>query len=128
MVPIGGGLISGIATAAKSIRSQTKIIGVQAKACPSAVQACIEEKRVLADSKKSIADGIAVKQVGEINYIIIQEKVDDIVLVEEDEIAAAILTLLDRKKILAEGAGAVPLAALLSGRIEPSKGSKVVLS
>ena len=128
VVPIGGGgLISGIATAAKSIRPQTKIVGVQATACPSAVQARAEGKRVLADSKKSIADGIAVKQVGEINYPIIQEKVDDIVLVEEYEISAAILTLLDRKKVLAEGAGAVPLAALLSGRIETSKGSKVVL-
>jgi threonine dehydratase len=79
------------------------------------------------DAKKSIADGIAVKQVGDLTFPIIQEKVDEIVLVKEEEIAEAILMLLERKRILAEGAGACPLAALLGGYVKLNKGQKAVL-
>lgn len=128
IVPIGGGgLVSGIATALKELRAETKIFGVQAAACPSAAQALKTGKLTEVAAKKSIADGIAVKQIGELNFSIIQQKVDDIALVEEDQIAAAMLMLLERKKVLAEGAGVVPLAAILSGHIPLAKESKVVL-
>ncbi len=128
LAPIGGGgFISGIASTVKSIRPEVKVIGVQSAACPSAYESCRKGKITRVDSKQSIADGISVKQVGELNFHIIRKSVDDVVLVEEDHIAAAILLLLERKKILAEGAGAVSLAALLNGSVAVPRGSKVVL-
>jgi threonine dehydratase len=128
LVPVGGGgLISGIAAVSKILRPETKIIGVQAAACPSAYQALGTGARTRVEARKSIADGIAVKQVGDINFQIMRENVDDIVLVEESQIAAAILMLLERKKVLAEGAGAVPVAALVNLQVVIPKGSKVVL-
>jgi len=127
-VPIGGGgLISGIATAAKALRPGVKIIGAQAAACPSAYEACRQGRVGHVEARKSIADGITVKQVGNLTFPIIEEKVDEIILAEEELIASAILMLLERKKVLAEGAGAVPLAALLGGGIQVPAGSKVVL-
>lgn len=128
IVPIGGGgLIAGIATAVKTLRSRVKVIGVQAAACPSAFRALEAGKVTRVEARRSIADGIAVKQIGTITYSIIRDLVDEVILVEEDEIAEAILMLLERKRILAEGAGAVSLAALnkLAGRLP--EGSKVVL-
>ena len=128
LVPIGGGgIISGIASAIKSIKPDVHVIGVQSAACPSAYESCRQGKITRVDAKQSIADGISVKQVGKMNFEIIQKTVDDVVLVEEDQIAAAVLLLLERKKILAEGAGAVSLAALLSGLVTIPQGSKVVL-
>jgi threonine dehydratase len=128
MIPVGGGgLISGIASAAKAINPQVKIIGVQSTACPSAYEACRQGKITGVDAEQSIADGISVRQIGGLNFKIIQTYVDDIVLVAEEVIAAAILLLLERKKTLAEGAGAVSLAALMSGLVAVPKGSKVVL-
>ena len=128
LAPIGGGgFISGIASTVKSIKQEVKVIGVQSAACPSAYESRRKGKITRVDSKQSIADGINVKQVGELNFLIIQKFVDDVVLVEEDHIAAAILLLLERKKILAEGAGAVSLAALLNGSVAVPRGSKVVL-
>jgi threonine dehydratase len=128
LVPIGGGgIISGVASVVKSIRPEAKVIGVQAAACPSAYEAYQKGGITRVDAEPSIADGIAVKQVGALNFNIIQKFVDDIVLVEEDHISAAILLLLERKKTLAEGAGAASLAAFLNGSISISPGSKVVL-
>jgi threonine dehydratase len=128
LVPIGGGgLISGVALAAKTIRPQVNIIGVQSAACPSAYESYRKGKITRVESEQSIADGISVKQVGELNFHIIRNFVDDVVLVEEDHIAAAILLLLERKKILAEGAGAVSLGALLNGSVSVLPGSRVVL-
>ena len=128
LVPIGGGgLISGVALAAKTIRPQVNIIGVQSAACPSAYESYRKGKVTRVESEQSIADGISVKQVGELNFHIIRNFVDDVVLVEEDHIAAAILLLLERKKILAEGAGAVSLGALLNGSVSVLPGSRVVL-
>jgi threonine dehydratase len=128
LVPIGGGgIISGIASTVKSIRPSVKVIGVQSAACPSAYESYRSGKITSVDSHHSIADGISVKQVGDLNFEIIKKYVDDVVLVEEDQIAAAILLLLERKKILAEGAGAVPLAALLNGSVTVPRGSSVVL-
>ena len=128
LVPIGGGgIISGIASTIKSIKPDVYIVGVQTAACPSAFESRRQGRITRVDAKQSIADGISVKQVGKLNFDIIQKTVDDVVLVEEDQIAAAILLLLERKKILAEGAGAVSLAALLSGLVTIPQNSRVVL-
>ncbi len=128
LVPIGGGgLISGIAAAAKLSRPDIKIIGVQAAACPSAYHSRQKGEATRIDSKISIADGITVKQPGRLNFDLIQQYVDEIVLVGEDSIAAALLMLLERKKVLAEGAGAVALAALLNASVKMASGAKIVL-
>lgn len=128
VVPIGGGgLISGIALATKAIRPQTRVVGAETAACPSAFLARKNRKPELVSSSFSIADGILVNQIGNIPYAIMEQMVDDIVLVEEDEISRAMLLLLDRKKQLAEGAGVVGLAALLSGSIPVPPGSNVVV-
>jgi threonine dehydratase len=128
IVPIGGGgLISGIASFVKSIKPTIKVVGVQSAACPSAYESYYRGKITKVSSQYSIADGISVKQVGALNFEIIRKFVDDVVLVEEDQIAAAILLLLERKKILAEGSGAVSLAALLNGSIKISRRNRVVL-
>lgn len=128
LVPVGGGgLIAGIASAVKSIRPGVRIIGVESAACPCAQVSMRTGKRVLVTAKSSIADGISVNQLGEVPFAIMQERVDDVVTVEEGYIAAAIQVLLERKKILAEGAGAVPLAALLNKAVRPRKREKMVL-
>lgn len=123
----GGGLISGIACGAKAIRPQTRIIGVQTASCPSAYMSIRKNERIHVDAGKSIADGIAVKQLGVLNYTIIRENIDSVVLVQEDDICRAMVMLLERKKLLAEGAGAAPVAALLSGVLALPSGSRVVL-
>ena len=116
MVPIGGGgLISGISLAVKERNPDIQVIGVEAAAAASAFRSKRESKIVQVRPMPSIADGIAMKSVGQITYPIIQQYVDEVVVVEEDEIAAAILMLMERKRIVAEGAGAVPLATLLKG-------------
>ncbi len=128
IVPVGGGgLISGIAVAARAIRPAVRIIGVEPANCPSAHDSRRKGRRVRVPASTSIADGISVKQVGKANFRIIREAVDDVVLVDEEVIASAILTLLESKKILAEGAGAVPLAALMSEAAAIAPGSRTVL-
>lgn len=128
LVPVGGGgLITGIATAVKSLRPQTSIVGVQAASCASALAARLLGKPVTVAANKSIADGITVKQVGHLPFAIMQSLVDDLVAVEEDQIATAMLGLLERKKVLAEGSGAVPLAALLSGQLRGLREKVLVL-
>jgi threonine dehydratase len=128
LVPVGGGgLISGVASAACAIRSKTRIIGVQTASCPSAVRSLEKGSPIRVAAVPSIADGISVKQIGETTFGIIRDHVDQVVLAEEEQIAAAILMLLERKKILAEGAGAVCLAALIGGSIRVPKGTRVVL-
>jgi len=128
IAPIGGGgLISGIASAARSIKPDIKIIGVQTAACPSAYESIKRGELLMVDSQSSIADGISVKQLGSLNFEFIKKYIDEVVLVEEKHIALAILTLLERKKVLAEGAGAVSLAALMNGAVKISGDEKVVL-
>jgi threonine dehydratase len=128
LVPIGGGgLIAGISAAVKSLRPQTSIVGVQAASCASAAAALKSGKRVTVPAKHSIADGISVKKVGRLPFAIIRELVDSVVTVEEEEIAAAMLELLERKKVLAEGSGAVPLAALMGDQLGSLRGQSVVL-
>ena len=128
LVPVGGGgLIAGIATAVKGIDPRVRVAGVQAAACPSAAEAVKAGRPVLVEAGPTLADGIRVRQVGELAFPVIRDLVEEILLVEEEEIAAAMLLLLERKKVIAEGAGAVPLAALLSGRAGLTGGSPVVL-
>lgn len=122
----GGGLISGIAAVAKNVLGdQVKVIGVEPEAAPK-MKASIEAGRIVEiDAKPSIADGLLTRKPGELTYELVSELVDDIVTVSDDEIAHAILMLLERSKTVAEGAGAAGLAALLSGKIDV-KGKKVV--
>jgi threonine dehydratase len=128
LVPIGGGgLIAGIAVAAQGIDPRVRIQGVQAAACPSAVEAVKAGGPVLVEAGATLADGIRVRQVGDLAFPIIRDLVEDIVLVEEEEIARAMFLLLERKRVIVEGAGAAPLAALLSGKVKARKGSRVVL-
>jgi threonine dehydratase len=124
IVPIGGGgLISGIATIVKKRRPRVKIIGVQSTHAPSAFLSLKRKRIVEVKGEPTLADGIAIRRIGEITFPIIQKVVDEIVTVQENEIAAAILMLMERKRVVAEGAGAAPLAALLSRRwkIRPKK-------
>jgi threonine dehydratase len=128
LVPVGGGgLIAGIATAVRAIRPAARVVGVQAAACPAAAQAVDQGRRVTVAGQSSIADGISVKQIGQLTFDIIRRQVESVLTVDEAQIASAILMLLERKKVLAEGAGAVSLAALLAGVMEIAEGSKVVL-
>src|SRR5208337_4405828 len=113
-VPVGGGgLVSGICVAARALRPGIRIIGVQAQTCPAALRAFETGEIVPVEAHQSIADGITVKQIGRIPFDIIRKDVDQIMLANEDRIAEAVIMLLERKKILAEGAGAVCAAALL---------------
>jgi threonine dehydratase len=118
IVPIGGGgLISGIACALKETNPRIQVFGVQPSRLPSLRAALTEGKPVTLPSAVTIADGIAVRRTGERTLPLIQKYVDDIVTVEEEEIANAVLLLLEREKILAEGAGAAALAALINRKI-----------
>jgi threonine dehydratase len=127
IVPMGGGgLISGIAAIVRKRRPDVKMIGVQSIHAPSAFYSLKRKKIVEVKVKPTLADGIAIQRVGEITFPIIQKGVDEIVTVEEDEIASAILLLMERKRIVAEGAGATPLAALLSNRLK-TRLKKIVL-
>lgn len=116
VVPIGGGgLIAGIATAIKAVRPHVRIFGVEAAAAASARASRDAGRVVHLESVETIADGIAVKRVGELTFPIIERCVDDLVVVSEGQIAGALHLLLERQKLVAEGAGATPLAALLAG-------------
>ncbi len=127
VIPVGGGgLVSGIATIIKKRRPRVKIIGVQSIHAPSAFYSLKRKKIVEVKVKPTLADGIAIRRVGEITFPMIQKGVDEMVTVDEDEIASAILMLMERKQVVAEGAGAAPLAALLSGRSKV-KSKRVVL-
>lgn len=128
IIPIGGGgLISGIASAVKVTQPRVRIIGVEAAAAPSMHYSLKKGEIVEAPLAFSLADGIAVKRVGRKTFPIVQELVDEVVLVEEEEIAQAIVALLERTKLLVEGAGAVTLAALLNGRVKDLSGKTVCL-
>lgn len=126
VVPVGGGgLISGVAFALKSLNPRIKVYGVQAAGAASMVQSLHDNKREMLDSVSTIADGICVKEPGELTFDICRKYVDDIVTVSEDEICAAILQLLEKEKVVAEGAGATSVAAVMFNKI-PVKGKKVV--
>lgn len=126
VVPVGGGgLISGIAFAIKKMRPDVKIYGVQAAGAPSMKESLEKGERVHLDKVQTIADGISVKEPGQLTFEICQKYVDEIVTVNDDEIAAAILMLMEKQKMVSEGAGAVAVAAVLFDKL-PVKGKKVV--
>jgi len=115
VVPVGGGgLIAGIATAAKALRPEVSIVGVQAAACPSAEESLRQGRPAPVRAGQTIADGIRVAETGNSTFPAIRDLVDTIVVVTEEEIADAMLLLLERKHIVAEGAGADPPAALMN--------------
>ena len=117
IVPIGGGgLIGGMACAIKEMRPSCRVIGVQTSRLPSMLEARAAGGPMTIDAGTTIADGIAVRRAGKLTYPMVSKYVDEIVTVDEDEIASAILILLEREKTLAEGAGAAALAALLQGK------------
>ena len=121
IVPVGGGgLIAGIALALKTLNPRTRIIGVQSEALPSMQAALARGAPTRLAPALTIADGIAVRQVGETPFALVKEFVDEIVTVNEGEIANAVLLLLEVEKTVAEGAAAVPLAALLNKKISLS--------
>lgn len=125
-VPIGGGgLISGVALAAKKLNPNVKIYGVQASGAPSMFNSIKDDKIMRLENVSTIADGIAVKEPGENTFNYVKEFVDEIVTVTEDEIATAILTLIEQHKMIAEGAGAVSVAAAMFDKVD-IKGKKVV--
>lgn len=118
VIPIGGGgLIGGMSAYIKYYRPDIKIIGVQTEEVPSMLRSRKEGKLTMLTSGTTIADGINVKRPGDQTYPLVEKYVDDIVTIDEESIAAAILQLLERAKVVAEGSGAVTLAALLSGKI-----------
>ena len=121
----GGGLLSGVALAIKSLNPNIKVYGVQAEGAPSMYESVKQGKIVSLDKVSTIADGIQVKEPGEHTFEYISKYVDDIVTVSDDEIASAILKLIETQKMIAEGAGAAPLAAVMYNKL-PVKGKKVV--
>ncbi len=126
VVPIGGGgLISGIAYAVKQIRPAIKIYGVQASGAPSMFNSIKNNEIQCLNEVQTIADGIAVKQPGENTFNIVREYVDDIATVTDDEISSAILALIESQKMIAEGAGAAAVAAVMFDKFQ-LKGKRVV--
>ena len=125
IVPIGGGgLISGVAFAIKELNPNVKVYGVQATGAPSMLKSIDDGKIEKLDSVSTIADGIAVKEPGDITFAMCQKYVDGIVTVSDDEIAAAILALIEQQKLITEGAGAVSVAAAMFNKVDV-KGKKV---
>ena len=126
VVPIGGGgLISGVAFAIKSLNPNIKVYGVQAAGAPSMANSVHDNKIERLEKVSTIADGIAVKEPGEHTFDYCSKYVDEIVTVTEDEISCAILSLIEQQKLIAEGAGAVSVAAVMFDKV-PVKGKKVV--
>ena len=128
IIPIGGGgLISGIASAIKAAHPHVRIIGVEAAAAPS-MHFSLKKDRIMETSLAfSLADGIAVKKVGKRTFPIVRELVEEVLMVEEEEIAQAIVALLEKTKLLVEGAGAVTLAALSNGKVGNLSGKTVCI-
>ena len=126
VVPIGGGgLISGIAYTVKQIRPSVKVYGVQAAGAPSMYNSVRDGEIACLKAVSTIADGIAVKQPGENTYAFVRDYVDDIALVSDDEVASAILALIEKQKMIAEGAGAVAVAAVMANKFDLN-GKRVV--
>ena len=126
VVPIGGGgLIAGVATAVKG-RTDARVVGVQAEGASSVAESLRKGSVVERDAVDTIADGIATRKVGELTFDVIERRVDEVVTVSDAEIANAVTALLERSKTLVEGAGAVPLAAILEERFDYEDGETIV--
>lgn len=117
IVPLGGGgLISGIAVAAKSLKPDVRVIGVEPEGCPDMYRALAAGKPVQLEEIRTIADGLATKRAGELTLAHVRQYVDEVVLVSDDEIARALLLIAERGKLIVEAAGAAGVAALMTGR------------
>lgn len=128
IVPVGGGgLIAGIASVMKARSLQTRIIGVQTKVVPSVQVAMEAGKPVAAPAGSTIADGIAVRKLGQLCFEVIRNQVDEVIQVSESEIAQAVLLMLEQEKAVVEGAGAVGVAALMTGRVADLAGKNVAV-
>ena len=126
IVPVGGGgLISGVAYTIKTLKPSMKVYGVQAAGAPSMVNSVYSGHIESLNSVSTIADGIAVKRPGENTFELVRKYVDDLAVVSEDEISSAILALIEKQKMIAEGAGAVSVAAAMFGKF-PIQGKKVI--
>ena len=126
VVPIGGGgLISGVAFAIKKLKPSVRVIGVQAEGAPSMERSMHRGRPVQLEHVATIADGIAVKRPGDLTFELCREYVDEIVTVREDEIASAILKLMEEQKTVAEGAGAVSVAACMFRKVDTTAGKTV---
>ncbi|MCR6570319.1 threonine ammonia-lyase [Campylobacter insulaenigrae] len=126
LVPVGGGgLISGIASAAKQINPDIKIVGVSAKGAPAMFESFHSKNIINSKSVRTIADGIAVRDANKINFSIIVECVDEFIQVDDEEIANAVLYLLEKHKMIVEGAGASTIAALLHKKVNLDQCKKV---
>lgn len=127
VVPVGGGgYMSGISTVFKSLSPNTRVIGVQTEVYPQMATACTGKTYQASGQTSTIADGIAVKGIGELTFPILKQNVDEFVLVSESEIAQAVFYLLQHRKILAEGAGAAGFAAILSKKIKFKPNERIV--
>ena len=126
VLPIGGGgLASGIAFAVKSLNPKVKVYGVQSSGAPSMLTSVEHHKIECLPSVSTIADGIAVKEPGSLTFELCSKYLDGIVTVTDDQVCAAILALIEKQKMIAEGAGAVGLAAVMYGKIPGIRGKKV---
>ncbi|MCK5766850.1 MAG: pyridoxal-phosphate dependent enzyme, partial [Candidatus Atribacteria bacterium] len=122
----GGGGISGVSLAAKQLKPDIKMVGVEAEKAPSMLRSIEADKLVELDSADTFADGIAVRKSGKINFKIVKKYVDSIVTVSDEEMKSAVFTLAKEAKIVAEGAGAASVAALLSKKIDTKNISNIV--
>lgn len=127
VVPVGGGgLVSGLAFAVKSVNPRVKVYGVQASGAPSMINSLEHNRIEVLPTVSTVADGIAVKEPGLLTFDLCHKYVDGIVSVDDDQVSAAILALIEKQKMISEGAGAVPLAAVMFNKIPDLKGKKVV--
>lgn len=129
IIPIGGGgLAAGVATAIKSLKPSVRMIGVQAEGASAMCQSLQKGQKITTHEAVTMADGIAVKVPGDKTYKVVQQYMDEIVLMDDEAIASAILMLLERAKVMVEGAGAISLAAALSGKLKLSGPTVCLLS
>src|SRR5512141_1074886 len=127
LVPVGGGgLVSGVAVALKPLVPGVKVIGVETEVLPCMLASLDEGRPVTVEPANSLADGIAVKRPGDLTFRHVQQHVDEIVTVSEEEIASAILYLLEKEKTVVEGAGAVAVAALLNHKVTGIEGRRAI--
>lgn len=127
VVPVGGGgLISGVAFALKSLNPNIRVYGVQASGAPSMVQSLESDEIICLDRVSTVADGIKVKEPGENTFKFVKQYVDGVVTVTDDEVSTAILALIEQQKLIVEGAGAVSVAAVMFGKIPDIKDKNVV--
>jgi threonine dehydratase len=128
VVPVGGGgLISGVAGVVKAARPSARVVGVQVDSCSPFAQSLSTGMPATAQARATIADGIAIKRPGELTFPLVQRWVDELVVVGDDETADAMVWLLERSKLVVEGAGAVGVAAVLAGRLDPATRGRTVI-